>query len=83
MAAAKVATMPQPTGPGLQDYLTGKIEELEFAVREKSLNLKRLEAQRNKLNGQGVLLIGSFVAATHVTEANASATELRMCSAVA
>ena len=53
MAAAKVATMPQPTGPGLQDYLTGKIEELEFAVREKSLNLKRLEAQRNKLNGQG------------------------------
>jgi 26S proteasome regulatory subunit T6 len=43
----------KPTGPGLEDYLHNKIEELELAVRDKSLNLKRLEAQRNKLNSQG------------------------------
>ena len=43
----------QPIGPGLRDYLSSKIEELELAIRDKSLNLKRLEAQRNKLNSQG------------------------------
>ena len=48
-----------PTGPGLTDYLSSKIEELEFATREKSLNLKRLEAQRNKLNAEGVCCFGS------------------------
>jgi 26S proteasome regulatory subunit T6 len=42
-----------PSGPGLQDYMNSKIEELEFSVRDKSLNLKRLEAQRNKLNTEG------------------------------
>ena len=53
---AKVAIAPtvvQPIGPGLRDYLSSKIEELELAIRDKSLNLKRLEAQRNKLNSQG------------------------------
>jgi hypothetical protein len=45
-----------PSGAGLTDYLSSKIEELEFAVRDKSLNLKRLEAQRNKLNSQGAQL---------------------------
>lgn len=52
---AKVAMAPcvvQPIGPGLRDYLSSKIEELELAIRDKSQNLKRLEAQRNKLNSQ-------------------------------
>lgn len=49
MAHAIVA---KPCGPGLQDYLHSKIEELELAVRDKALNLKRLEAQRNVLNSQ-------------------------------
>lgn len=53
MAHAIVA---KPCGPGLQDYLHSKIEELELAVRDKSLNLKRLEAQRNVLNSQGASL---------------------------
>jgi hypothetical protein len=50
-----------PTGPGLEDYLHSKIEELEFSARDKSLNLKRLEAQRNKLNteGAGIALVRS------------------------
>jgi hypothetical protein len=42
-----------PSGPGLQGYLHSKIEELELAARDKTLNLQRLEAQRNQLNAQG------------------------------
>jgi hypothetical protein len=52
-----------PLGPGLQEYLHSKIEELEFAVRDKSLNLKRLEAQRNKLNTQGAFRQGACIVA--------------------
>ena len=48
------AIVVQPSGPGLQDYLNSKIEELDLAVRDKALNLKRLEAQRNVLNSQGM-----------------------------
>lgn len=47
-----VGAIVKPSGPGLQAYLQSKIEELEFAVRDKCLNLKRLEAQRNNLNSQ-------------------------------
>lgn len=47
------ANMVKATGPGLQGYLQSKIEGLEFSVRDRSLNLKRLEAQRNNLNSQG------------------------------
>jgi hypothetical protein len=60
---AKVALAPtvvEPIGPGLRDYLNSKIEELELAIRGKSQNLKRLEAQRNKLNSQG-----SFIPSLH------------------
>eukprot|EP00126_Sphaerothecum_destruens_P008415 Sdes_comp20204_c2_seq1m13520 len=35
---------------GIQKYYHAKIEELEQIVREKNLNLRRLEAQRNELN---------------------------------
>ena len=39
-------------GEGLTPYYKAKIEELEILVRDKSQNLKRLEAQRNDLNGK-------------------------------
>lgn len=44
------------SGEGLNDYYKGKIEELEIAVRDKTHNLRRLEAQRNDLNTKVRLL---------------------------
>mmetsp|Transcript_29056 Transcript_29056/g.53401 ORF Transcript_29056/g.53401 Transcript_29056/m.53401 type:complete len:398 (-) Transcript_29056:749-1942(-) len=41
---------------GLKKYFTSKIEELEHFVKEKTYNLRRLEAQRNDLNAQVRLL---------------------------
>jgi hypothetical protein len=41
-------------GLGLKNYYRGKIEELEMLIKDKSHNLRRLEAQRNELNTQGV-----------------------------
>lgn len=41
------------SGEGLNDYYKGKIEELEISVRDKTHNLRRLEAQRNDLNTKG------------------------------
>ena len=38
------------TGDGLKDYYKTKIESLEIQVRDKTNNLRRLEAQRNELN---------------------------------
>lgn len=38
---------------GLKSYYKGKIEELEMLIKDKSHNLRRLEAQRNELNTQG------------------------------
>eukprot|EP00243_Klebsormidium_subtile_P012239 TRINITY_DN7346_c1_g2_i1.p1 TRINITY_DN7346_c1_g2~~TRINITY_DN7346_c1_g2_i1.p1 ORF type:complete len:397 (+),score=129.48 TRINITY_DN7346_c1_g2_i1:311-1501(+) len=43
-------------GEGLKPYYKGKIEELEILVREKTQNLRRLEAQRNELNTKVRLL---------------------------
>jgi len=40
-------------GDGLRNYYKSKIEDYELRVKDKSLNLKRLEAQRNELNTQG------------------------------
>lgn len=42
-------------GLGLKSYYKGKIEELEMLIKDKSHNLRRLEAQRNELNTQGML----------------------------
>jgi 26S proteasome regulatory subunit T6 len=42
-----------PTGEGLKGYYRGKIEELELLIKDKSHNLRRLEAQRNELNTHG------------------------------
>lgn len=44
------------TGEGLRSYYKGKIEELEIAIRDRSHNLRRMEAQRNELNGKVRLL---------------------------
>eukprot|EP00898_Chlorokybus_atmophyticus_P000305 jgi/Chlat1/1275/Chrsp117S01709 len=49
MAAVKVAR-PVAVGEGLRSYYQGKIEELEIQLRDKTQNLRRLEAQRNELN---------------------------------
>jgi len=38
---------------GLKAYYKAKIEEAELAVRNKTQNLRRLEAQRNELNSKG------------------------------
>jgi hypothetical protein len=46
----KAATAP---GVGLKGYYKGKIEELELLIKDKSHNLRRLEAQRNELNTHG------------------------------
>ena len=40
-------------GEGLSSYYKAKIEELEIQARDKQLNLRRLEAQRNELNTKG------------------------------
>ncbi len=45
---------PQAQGDGLKGYYKSKIEELELHIKDKSHNLRRLEAQRNELNTQGV-----------------------------
>jgi hypothetical protein len=56
-----VATQQQGGGLGLKSYYKGKIEELEMLVKDKSHNLRRLEAQRNELNTQGVVGCGCAV----------------------
>jgi 26S proteasome regulatory subunit T6 len=43
-----------PPGDGLKGYFKGKIEELDLMIKDKAHNLRRLEAQRNELNTQGV-----------------------------
>jgi 26S proteasome regulatory subunit T6 len=45
--------MGRPTGDGLKPYYKAKVEELELLIKDKSHNLRRLEAQRNELNTQG------------------------------
>ena len=43
-------------GRGISSYYSAKVEELEVIVREKTQNLRRLEAQRNELNSKVRLL---------------------------
>lgn len=45
--------MGRANGDGLKNYYKAKIEELEIKIKDKSHNLRRLEAQRNELNTQG------------------------------
>jgi hypothetical protein len=50
MSAAKVAPA---SGPGLRNFFMNRIEEMEITIRDKTQNLRRLEAQRNDLNTKG------------------------------
>lgn len=63
MASAAVASMDvdastTTSGAGLRAYYKAKIEQLEVALRDKTQNLRRLEAQRNELNGKGACVEG-------------------------
>ena len=50
--------MGKAVGEGLKAYYKAKIEELEIQARDKQLNLRRLEAQRNDLNTKGTGRLG-------------------------
>jgi len=39
---------------GLNSYYTTKIEELLLLITEKSMNVRRLQIQRNELNAKGI-----------------------------
>lgn len=54
--ACKVQAAAAPQTAGIHSYYQGKIEELEAVFREKAQNLRRLEAQRNEINGKVRLL---------------------------
>ena len=55
MATVVASSMDVDARPqtGLRAYYDAKIEELEVRLRDKTQNLRRLEAQRNELNGRG------------------------------
>jgi len=57
---AAVATMTpmevQAKRPGIQSYYNANIQELEAHIKERKMNKRRLEAQRNELNGRVRLL---------------------------
>ena len=40
-------------GEGIKNYYQTKIQQLSVTLRNKKSNLRRLEAQRNELNGRG------------------------------
>jgi len=44
---------PQAASSSLSTFYRAKIEEAELALRNKTQNLRRLEAQRNELNAKG------------------------------
>ncbi len=46
--------MGRPVGDGLRGYYKSKLQELDLLIKDKTHNLRRLEAQRNELNQQGV-----------------------------
>ena len=51
-----------PASRGVAPYYASKIDEMEALLRERSQNLRRLEAQRNELNSKGAkLLFGCLV----------------------
>ena len=51
---SSLATIGSTTlGDGLRHYYLKRINELEHLLRQKTLDLSRLEAHRNELNSQG------------------------------
>jgi hypothetical protein len=53
MAAVEVSA----PNRGVGSYYVSKIDELEALLRDKTTNLRRLEAQRNELNSKGVAVL--------------------------
>jgi 26S proteasome regulatory subunit T6 len=45
---------------GIRNYYLQKIDEYQHIIREKTENLRRLEAQRNELNSKGNRTIMSY-----------------------
>lgn len=50
---APTSTAAAAPADGLKAFYTAKIDALELGCREKTTNLRRLEAQRNELNSKG------------------------------
>lgn len=50
---------------GLSSYYSSKIEELELLIRDKTQNLRRLEAQRNDLNSRGGYILALSIHLYH------------------
>ena len=54
MASSMVVDTPrEEKSVGLSTYYNSKIDEMELKLRDKAVDLQRLEAQRNELNGKG------------------------------
>lgn len=53
MTATTTPATPAAQTAGLTSYYQQKIELLELTVRDKTQNLRRLQAQRNELNSKG------------------------------
>ena len=71
--------MGRPLGEGLRSYYKAKIEELEIQARDKQHNLRRLEAQRNDLNGKGMFqlsICSRFRVITHLLTSHAYAVRM-------
>jgi len=56
MSSCKTQSANVPQTAGIHSYYMAKIEELESVYRERTQNLRRLEAQRNELNTKVRLL---------------------------
>lgn len=52
MASLDAQRMQEDSG-GVRNFFLSKIEELTAKVREKTKDLRRLQAQRNELNSRG------------------------------
>jgi hypothetical protein len=58
MTMAVASNMDVDASPaGLRAYYKAKIESMEVALSQKTQNLRRLEAQRNELNGKGARVV--------------------------
>jgi len=64
LKAKKAVAPTATTKQGAASYYKTKIEELEVIINEKTQDLRRLEAQRNQLNGKGESLHSSYGALT-------------------
>jgi hypothetical protein len=45
----------ESVAPGIRPFYSSKLDQLESSIRDKTTNLRRLEAQRSALNTKGTL----------------------------